>query len=291
MFGIKKCYLILLILGLTFPISNLYGQKIEGKIVDFSKDIPLSYVNIGVINMSRGTVTDEFGNFQLDCKDLPEDSQIRISMIGYKPQTFLIRELLGNYKKIKLERKLEVLDEIIIKWRGETRKVGTIKVSKGGICGWGGTSFAKGHELGLLLKLGSNTVKIEDLNIKIYKQSFDTVMFRLHIRSLKNNFPSKELLTENIYLNISNANGWQKIYLSDNNILIKDSVVLTLEWLSASNIINKKAIRVNGKKDESPKILFNVNNKRGTFYIRNGSEAKWRIVEGNSPGFYVTVTE
>lgn len=290
--NIPKGNLIVIIIGLLFQTTYLYGQIIEGEIVDLANDTSLSYVNIGVMNMSRGTVTDKTGKFKLDCKNLPEDSQIRISMIGYKPQIFLMRDLIGEYKKIKLERKSVAIDEITVKWKGETRKVGTVKVSKGGgVCGWGGTNFAKGHERGLLLELGGNIVKLEDINVKVHKQSFDTVLVRLHIRSLKNGLPSEELLTENIFLNISETNGWQKISLSDYNILIKESVALTLEWISVSNVINKKAIRVNGKKDNTPKILFNINNKNGTHYSRRGSEAKWRKAEGNSPCFYVTFKE
>ncbi len=79
------------------------------------------------------------------------------------------------------------------------------------------------------------------------------------------------------------------IDLSDFNILVSGNVVMSIEWIGISNVIEKNLIKMNGAKVVSPNVLFDLNQKHGTFYIRNGSEAKWRILENRSPGFYLTV--
>jgi len=287
----QNYYSVINLLVLIFFASQMHGQKIEGKLVDSSTKESLAYVNIGVINSSRGTITDETGKFVLECDHLAEDAQIRFSMIGYKPKLVLVSELIGKNNKIALKKASYSIDEVVVEWKGETRKVGTHRVSNRGVCGWGGANFAKGHELGLRLELGSNTVKINDVNVKVHQQSYDTVLVRLHIRSLKNGIPDKELLNENIFINISKSRGWQSIALSKYNILVKGDVVLSLEWIRASNVISKRAIRVNGKDDATPKILFNIDNKKGTFYTRRGSEAQWKVTDGSSPGLYVSISE
>ena len=125
----------------------------------------------------------------------------------------------------------------------------------------------------------------------MHKQSFDTIVFRLHIRSLENGLPYEELLTENIYFSVSEYSGWQKIDLSAYNIYIRGNVALSLEWIRISNVIEKNLVKMNGAKTGTPVVLFNINKKSGTIFSRRGSEALWRKEEGESPGFYISVKE
>lgn len=287
-----KIELIITLLGFFVTSLTLNGQKIHGYVIDSESKTPLSFVNIGVIDISNGTITGESGDFTLRCDNLPLDCMIRISMIGYESQTFGLNELKKETKTINLVKKPIALDEVTIHWKEKIKKVGTSKTTKfGGVCGWGGTDFGKGHELGLRLEPGNETVKIENVNLKIHKQSFDTVVFRLHIRSIQNGLPTDELLAENIYLPITKNKGWQQVDLSGYHILVSGDVVLSVEWVNASNVIESNLIKMNGAKKATPNVLFELNNKSGAFYIRKGSAAKWRIQENSSPGFYVTIKE
>ena len=289
----KRIYaLILSIIFFLLISSNLSGQVIQGKLIDSLDEGSLAYVNVGVVNISRGTITNEQGVYDLNCTELPQDAEVRFSMIGYESQTFSVQELLTGFKTIRLVEKAIELEEVAVTWSGSIRQIGTSKISKtGGVCGWGGTDFGRGHELGLLLGLGNEIVKIEDINLRVHKQSFDTIVFRLHIRSLENGLPSEELLTENIYLTVSEYSGWRKIDLSAYNIFMSGDVALSLEWIRISNVIEKNLVKMNGAKTATPVVLFNLNKKDGTIYSRRGSEAKWRKEENNSPGFYISVKE
>ena len=285
-------YSTLILLALFCILLDLHGQVIQGKVIDAESEIPLAYVNIGVINIAKGTVSNKSGEYKLNCDSLPLDSKVRISMIGYLSQTYAISDLLDESKTIKLDRKTIELEEVVVKWEEKTRKIGTIKKSIiPEVCGFGGTGFGKGHEIGMVLDFGIETVKVEDINLKVYEQSFDTIFFRLHFRSIENGLPSEELLTENIYLPIFTHSGWQNIDLKKYNILLKGKVALTIEWVRISKVINKNLIKVNRNKEASPNVLFNVNRKHGTFFYRWGSEAIWEIRENYSPVFFVTIKE
>lgn len=284
--------IILLTLVFLMISSSLRAQVIHGKLIDSSDGSPIAYVNVGVVNTNRGTITDERGDFELSCNDLSREAEVRFSMIGYESQAYMLKDLPADSILIRLVRKAIELEELVFQWQGTTRTIGTSKISKtGGVCGWGGTSFGQGHELGLLLDVGNNTARIESLNLRVHKQSFDTIVFRLHIRSMENGLPSEELLTENIFFSVSEYSGWQKIDLSAYNIYLRGSVVLSLEWIRISNVIEKNLVKMNGAKTGTPVVLFNINKKSGTIFSRRGSEALWRKEEGESPGFYINVKE
>ena len=285
-----KMRLFITILGLLVISIKLTGQDIHGFVIDSESELPLAYVNIGVMDIPNGTVTNESGEYLLKCDNLPQDCIIRISMIGYESQTYKLNEFKREINTIRLVKKPIELGEITIEWKEIIKKIGTIKTTKtGGVCGWGGTDFGKGHELGLLLELGNETVKIQDLNLKIRKQSFDTIVFRLHVRSIDNGLPSVDLLAENIYFPITKYSGWQKVDLANYNILASGDVVMSIEWIKISNVIEKNLMKMNEDKVPQPIVLFDKNPKSGTFYFRKGSEAKWLVQENKSPGFYVTI--
>jgi hypothetical protein len=289
---IMKEIIITFLLGFLFISSGLTGQEFHGSVIDAESKWPLAFVNIGVVDFPHGTITNESGEYTLNCAKLPEDCKIQISMIGYESRLYHLADLKAGIQTIELVKKVYELEEVTIKWKEKLRKAGTSRISKfAGVCGWGGTDFGKGHEIGLMLNLGDNPVMMENINLKIRKHSFDTIFFRLHIRSVHDGMPSDELLTQNIYFPVTKYSGWQRINLSDYNIVVAGDVILTIEWVKVSNVIEKNLIKMNGSDIASPNVLFYKSNKSGTFYIRKGSAARWRRQETSSPAFYVTVRE
>lgn len=264
-----------------------YGQVISGIVLDLSDNKPLVYVNIGAIETTHGTISDEQGNFSLDVKGLPDSSLIRFSMIGYKPKTYKLKELLREKNTIHLEIKPIQLTEVIVKPSGEPMKIGTTNSSVGGICGWGGTSFGKGHELGLKLELGPSLNKIHSLHMKLSMQAFDSSLFRLHIRDLKDGLPANELLNKEIFITVTEKSGWIDIDLNQYYIILKGDIALSLEWIKVDGLHKERLLKINDAEKKSANVLFSANNKKGTFFIRRGSEAKWLVSENESPVFYI----
>lgn len=287
----KKRSVILLTLLLLITAYS-YSQCVKGKVIDSESKESLSFVNMGIVNTSIGTITDAKGEFELYISQVPADAELKITMIGYESKTISISELASDFCLIELKKTFVELKEIKVGFNGRIKNVGNIRANNSaGVCGWGGTKFGKGHELGLELDLGDNLVRLEELNLKMHKQSFATCVFRLHIREIENGLPVTELLHENIYFELTSPKGWQNIELSDYNIVANGKVALTIEWIKVSNIIEDKLVKMNGSKKARPVVLFKSCNKDGRFFIRKGSEAPWKCQENSSPSFYISVRE
>lgn len=270
---------------------RLLGQNISGKVIDFSSGESLVYVSIGVMETTKGTITDENGNFNLDVTGQSIKLPVRISMIGYKSQTFTIEELSKNQDVIKLKSEPIQLAPITIKPSGKIKKIGTMKYSNGILCGWGGTNFGKGQEIGLKIELGPRHVRIKSLHFRLQKQSFDSSLFRLHIRDMAENMPLNELLDQNILIPVTKESGWIDIDLTKYNLLFSGDIVLSLEWIKVIGVHQDRLVKMKEAKEASPNVLFNVKRKQGCIFHRWGTEAKWVRDDSHSPTFYLTVQE
>lgn len=277
--------IIALILLIQIKVS---GQVIAGKIIDSNTNKPLEYVSLGIINTNFGTITDDKGYFKFEAK-VDELSIVRLSMIGYEPQKFTVKELIERKNEIKLDEKTTELAEVIIKPTKE-RKVGAMNSNRfSGWSGWGGQRTGKGNEVGLIINLGEKLVKIKDLNVLLKRQTFDKSLFRLHIRTIKDTLITDELLNENIILSISNESGWVEFNLESYKIVLSGKVGVTLEWLDVKGNNPERAIEIN-KRMTDAYILFK-NNKKYTGIYRWGTESKWRINRKQSPCMYMTIRE
>lgn len=281
------------VLLFVFCIGSSAGQTVTGKVVDVSTGEPLVYVNVGVTGQPRGTITNKTGIFELEINELSGEATVRFSMIGYMAQTYTVKQLLDNNgETIKLESASIPLSEVVIK-PGKLRKIGATKhTSWQFCCGWGGDNRGKGHEIGMKMELGEFPVHVKSLHIRIYKQSFDSCLLRLHVRNITNELPSDELLTRNIFIPISKESGWLEIDLSNHHLVFQGDIVLSLEWISVKGDNKNKyfSVRSGGKKmSPAPVILFSSSKNQGSIFTRWGSEAQWMLRSKHTPCFYLTV--
>jgi len=275
-------------LFLFFLTLQLQAQIITGKVIDSSSEKPLEYVNLGVIDTPLGITTNEKGEFSLDIKSQSLKAIVRISMIGYKPQTFPIEALTNKDNIIRLVNVPIQLGEVIAKpFSGKQKIIGTTDIKHGGKGGWGGTQRGTGHEIGTKLELGSSPVFIKSFHIYLTNHSFECSVFRLHIRSIANNLPTEELLTENILIQLTKKSGWVDIDLKKYNLVFSGDVTLSLEWVNVIGL--KRLTKVNGVMGAN--VNFRMNDKQGSTYLRWGTEAKWTYLDGMSPCYYLTVQE
>jgi hypothetical protein len=274
-------YFILLFLSLQF-----YGQTITGKVLNASTEEPLIYASIGLINTPIGTITDEKGNYNLEIKELPSNSLVRFSMIGFKSRIYAIKELLNKENTIRLEIETINLPEVIVKSGGKLKKVGTTGYSRN-VIGWRGNEFSKGWEFGTKIELGDSPVKLKSLHMHVYKQTFDSSLFRLHIRNIVENLPHDELLNKDILILITKESGWIDIDLSKYNLVFEGDIALSIEWIKVMGMDINKRNPVTGQLTQI--VTFNVNLKKGLTFHKMGTEAKWDRRESGSPSFYLTV--
>ena len=281
----------LIILGMFCLSIHLNGQAIEGRILDSLRNMPLEYVSIGIINTRYGTITDQKGEFGLELQEVEPESMVRISMIGYKSQFFTLEELLNRNKVIKLVVEPFPIEEVTVKPFGEPYEIGTTRYTRlGNWCGWGGSRFGKGHEIGTRLELGDNPVHIRKLHVHVHRQAYDTSWYRLHIRDLKGGKPYRELLTSNIVVAIMEESGWVELNLDKYNIVVQGEVALTLEWLKVRGINEDRAMKINDRVT-SEYVLLNTKKNQGCIYTKWGVEGKWETGNRGSPAIYLTVQQ
>ena len=280
------------VLVYVFYISTLSGQTITGKVVDSSTSQSLAYVNIGVLGQSRGTITDETGNFAMETNGLSSETVVRFSMIGYLAQTFTVNELSDNEGiTVRLVNVPVSLSEVVIKPK-KTRKAGMTKCAPGPTCGWGGEHLGKGWEIGLKIDLGDLSVLLKSLHVRVHKNSFDTCLLRFHVRNIINDLPRDELLTQNIIIPVTKKSGWAEIDLSKHQLVFQGYIFFSLEWIDVKGINKNRlySVKSNGKKfPPDAVILFNMSKIQGDVYRKWGSEAQWVQINDGTPSFYLTV--
>ncbi len=275
----------------TLITIHLNSQTITGKVIDSLTGEPLIYASIGIINTYKGTITDEQGNFKLKVDGQMPEAIVRISMISFAPQTFTIGELTGKENIIKLTKTPFQIATVVIKPSGKFRKVGNTDYNtKASSCGWGGADYKKGNEIGLKIELGVSPVKLQSMHVRIHRQAFDSSLYRLHVRNIKNKEPFTELLSENILVTLSNEMGWADIDLSKYNIILQGDIALTLEWIKVFGVNKNRAMKIN-QDIWSEYVLFNKSKKKGYTYTRWGTEAKWNVLNNGSPSIYLTIQE
>jgi len=220
---------------------------------------------------------------------LPPESIVRISMIGYKAQSFTLEELQNKDNIILLAVDPIPLAEVSISPMGEAYSIGTTRYNlHGNWCGWGGSRFGKGHEIGTKLNLGDQPVHIRKLHVHLHRQAYDTIWFRLHIRNLKDEKPFEELLTSNVIVAIDEEKGWVELDLDEYRIVQEGEVAISLEWLKISGVNEDRAMKINQKLTKEY-LLFNTKKKQGIIYTRWGVEGKWNTGLEGSPAMYLTV--
>lgn len=267
----------------------LLSQSIKGKIIDAETKQPIGYASIGVKNTTIGTVTDEQGTFELQCRNLPLNSMVRVSMIGYEPVQYRLTNLRGESRVVELVKTSYPINEIVISPKTE-RQVGATGFSKRvGWSGWNAKQVRRGYEIGVKVDLGDNPSKIKNFHVMFHRQAFDTSYYRLHIRRMIDTLVLGELLKENIIVAITKESGWSVVNLEGYNLIFDGEIAVSLELLKVTGLNPDRAMKINGEENNSYILFKNATKQTGLY--RWGPEAKWWVSIKKSPSMHLTVLE
>lgn len=96
-----------------------FGQTLQGSIVDENTNIPLSYVNIGIIGTNIGVNSDDSGLFEIDVPSNLNDNTIIFSLVGYQDHSMKLetfrKQIAAGQTTIKLSRVENVLQEVVVR--------------------------------------------------------------------------------------------------------------------------------------------------------------------------------
>lgn len=268
----------------TLFTLHCFSQTISGKVINVASQEPLSYVTIGIINGSTGTITNEKGIFKLDVRGLSLKSQVRVSMIGFESQIIELAHLIGTETTIALKESITQLSEVIVKPEKVKRKtIGTKSTSAKTVTGWGGCGNCSedlgGIERGIRIHV-SKPVFVENVNFHVAYLGYDSMLVRLHIRTIKNDSPETELLQTNVYTKVKST-GWHEIDLRAYNLSFSHDIAVSIEWVKAWGKV----------KDKENSLKLSLALFKGTLFSKDGSENRWDIQKNVSPGIYLTVEQ
>ncbi len=252
-----------------------------GVIEDAKSRVKLPYVNVGVLNRDLGTVTDNQGVFELKLDERYMDDTIRISMIGYKAQVFLIRDLyrLNSNIQIALEEEIPELAEVVVTAKNLKSKIlGNKTESK--FLSTGFFYDQLGAEMGIRINLRKTPTFIDAFNFHIsYNRLSAKSFFRLNIYNISEGKPARNILQKNIVIPIAAKQvGLVTVDLRKYDLVLQNDVVVTLEWVDSEGEL---------KKGEG--IYFSLGLfSRGT-YVRYTSQGKLKRHRGFGVGFNMDV--
>ena len=264
---------------LIFLISHtLFGQNIlEGIIKNSETKEPIPYVNIGVLNKDKGTVSDEKGNFTLDILKENTNDTLRISSIGYKSKSYIINELQEILKTditIELIPEIIELTEVVITGKNLKEKILGNK-TKSKMMRGGFRNAPLGHELGIRIKIKKNPTYIEKFHTNVTSNTGKSMKFRLNFYSIKNGLPYESIINEKIIFQIDSKEGEFTLDLSEYNIVIEEDFYFTVELIE-----NQK---------QGEEIFFSTNLLGKPIVTRQTSQGKWKKLGSIGIGFNMTV--
>lgn len=230
---------------LTILISlqhAIHAQVIVGKVVDEQTGEAIAYVNIGIVELGIGTVSDKTGHFRLKISEGKADS-VLFSAIGYESVEYAISDLSeeAEVKLIPKSYELESFD-VTERARGRDRTYGEKSwLLRGPI----NLAYNRaGDEIGAHIKIKRSTY-LKSANFTIESISGDSMIFRVNIYEFRDGKAGKNLLKDNIIINAAQKEGVFSIDLKPYQIVVDDDVLLTLENLKVDE--NKVAENSNRK--------------------------------------------
>jgi hypothetical protein len=266
----KNIYFIALFV-LTALFAN--AQTFEGVIKDAKTNLPLPYVNVGIIGKSVGTVTDSFGHYTINLTDHAVDS-LKLSMIGYKSLTYQVANFVkdvNSHKTLLLQPTVTQLKEVKVnnhKWKQVI--LGNTTQSKSGNAGF--RSNRLGYEMGTIIKIKKSPSFLKQFNASIASEIVDSVKLRLNFYTVKDGMPDQLLQNQNIFVTVRKGQEKINLNLEPYNIFVEDKFFASLEWIQNA---------------PGHGVMFSASLLSGSIISRGTSQDKWEKVGIAGIGFNV----
>jgi hypothetical protein len=255
------------------------GLLIKGRIIEMNSKMGLAYVNIGIPDKNSGTVSGRDGSFELKIDSFLLTDSLKISMVGFKSRSYAVSDLLKLSKPLTIplqEQVTELQEVVVFQKKLGVRTLGNKTTST--FVSVGLPLKFLGSEIGVRINLGKKTVLIKSFTFNISDSRLDTAVFRLNIYRFKNGVPRENILQKNILITVGKRTGKYIIPLNDYKLLMKDDILISLEWIEGSaSAAGHGAIFLSAAFLNSPT------------WHRLTSQGKWKKANGLGVGFHIDV--
>ncbi len=230
----KSIYYLIFVL-FTFLVNQSvgYAQGQLIKVFEAESHDPVPFATIHFIKQNVAYSTNENGFFFVSTKLLEQKDSLRISRVGYLPQTIL----LGNNPKM-LEIQLRVAQIELAEIRVHSHKFNLLKSEKAHMKGSMGGISGEEDMVGLSFDSTLYTHKmIESVMVYIAKGGDYKVPFRIRLFRLRNGKPTSEELYQTNWVVRATKTGWNTFDIPSKDVYIPESgCLIAVEWLEFQNI-------------------------------------------------------
>ena len=257
---------------------SIYGQNVyEGIIKNAQTNEPISYVNIGILNREKGTVSNENGEFTIEIPNEFINDTIKVSSIGYEPRHFIANEFIKALKSnmnITLSEKVIELNEVVVSNKNLKEKILGNKTKSRKLRG-GFRNAQLGNELGIKIKIKKNPTYITKFHANLTSNTGEKMKFRLNFYSIEKGLPKEKLIKQNIIFSIDSKEGEFTVNLSKYNLIIEEDFYLTMELIE--NEGNKES-----------EVFFSAGLLGNATVTRLTSQSEWKKLGTVGIGFSLT---
>ncbi len=254
-----------IIITTTFLIpAVIFSQAtIEGKVVYNDDVTPAAFVNIEILNRKGiETMTNFAGNFSLRVPDSKNNDTVVISSVGYKSIKLPI-SVAAKRSKFTLIEIIKNMNAVTVFNSHEV--IGSNSETVGYYRSWGAK---KGGEIGRVFKLPYKKFKIDKIRFKA-SNTCDTCLLRLRIRSVENEEPRDEILTDSISVFVNNLSLDSKV--SEFDLTPYDFTFTENEFFVGIELLNCG----NGKKGS---CAFNfAGTEKGEYIFKSSTNSPWQL--------------
>ena len=239
----KKYFLSIAVFFVTTP--NVHSQKIiRGKVMEQQGNVPISYVNIGIVNSSIGTISNQDGTFIIKIPEGRLGDTVTFSAIGYVRKQIPVGLFTENeIVTIFLHQRIEVMKEVIVSSKKEKRKNFDLgnRYYKWGLNLSPAEDATAGASVALLIqnkypsynKDLTYPVFLQTAKVRIADNTTGDFKIRVRLYDLDSltGLPANDMLNESIVLESKIKKGWLNFDLSKYNLQVSGPFFIAFEWI------------------------------------------------------------
>jgi hypothetical protein len=220
---------------IALSVHCSFAQYNKGIVVDQETQLPVPYVNIGILYKNVGTVSSAEGSFEIHLDNKYDRDSLRFSSIGYEPLTYLVldfRNRLMNERGviIRLIPKATLLQEVTVTPRpAKLTELGNKPKSKFTKAGFFHNRL--GHEIGTLFERSIPSQEyLDSVQLNFVTCNYDSIFLRLNVYTIDDK-RVENILPQNVYINLTKRQALAKpiINLSSYDLLVGNKYLVSIE--------------------------------------------------------------
>ena len=233
----------------------------SGLLIDSETNNPIEFVNIGVVDKNKGTVSDLEGKFRIKFPQNFASDSLTISHVIYKTVKIPIEN--SEDLVIPLQPNDNQLPEVVVSnKKKKNRKIGVKSYNP---LLWASTMSKEMDiiESAKQIKIPNNkTVRVKDVNFYL-RRGFeaDSAMIRINFYESLDDRPGNKIIFENILQRKLIDQGWINIDLTKYSVYLEEDFFVGVEIIPTT----KKPL----------KIFMGGILTKGNAFMRNSSLGKW----------------